>query len=278
MKKVLLPLLFAAFSVCADAQIKMPAPSPTQTIIQNFGVGKIELTYSRPAMKGRKIFGDLVPYQKIWRTGANAATKIYFSDPVEIGGKKIDSGTYVIYTIPSENSWEIILNKGVKNWGVDGYSESDDVVHTTVSSNKTDDKVENFTMQFENIKAETCDLAMYWDRTKVSLPISTDIKLKVKAQIEAAMLTDKKPYWEAAQYYKDFEHNNAKALENASKAAEANPKAFWIFLYKARLQEELGDKSGALSSASTSLELATEAKNDDYIKMNKELIKKLKRK
>lgn len=278
MKKTLLPLLFAAISVCADAQIKMPQPSPTQTIIQNFGMGKIELTYSRPAMKGRKIFGDLVPYQKLWRTGANAATKIRFTDPVEIGGKKIDSGTYVIYTIPSENAWEIILNKGVNNWGIDGYQESEDVVHTSVTSNKTNDKVENFTMQFENIKPESCDLTMEWDRTRVSLNIQTDIKAKIKAQIEAAMQTDKKPYWEAAQFYKDFEHNNVKALENATKAADANPKAYWIWLYKARLEEELGNKEAALKSANTSLALAKEANNDDYIKMNNDLIKKLSRK
>ncbi len=278
MKKAFLPLLFAALTLFADAQVKMPAPSPVQTIIQNFGMGKIELTYSRPSMKGRKIFGDLVPFQKLWRTGANAATRIRFSDPVEIGGKKIDSGTYVIYTIPSENAWEIILNKGINNWGIDGYQESEDVLHTSVTSNKLSEKVENFTMQFENIKAESCDLVMEWDRTKVSIPIKTDIKSKLKAQIDAAMLTDKKPYWEAAQFYKDFEHNNAKALENATKATEANPKAFWIWLYKARLQEEMGDREGALASAKTSLELAREAKNDDYIKMNDELIKKLNRK
>jgi len=275
MKKTSLLFLFAAFALFTDAQVKMPAPSPTQTITQKFGTGQIELTYSRPSMKGRKIFGDLVPYQKLWRTGANAATKIRFSDPVEIGGKNIDSGTYAIYTIPSEDSWQIILNKGVDNWGVDGYKESEDVVHATVSSNKIDEKTENFTMQFEDIKPESCNLSMVWDRTKVILPIKTNIREKIKAQIDAAMLTDKKPYWEAAQFYKDFEKDNAKALEYASKAADANPKAFYIYLYKARLQADLGDKEGAISSAKLSLKLAKEAKNDDYIKMNEELINKL---
>ncbi len=278
MKKIIFSLLFAGCLQIADAQVKMPAPSPTQTISQNFAMGKIELTYSRPAVKSRKVFGDLVPYHKLWRTGANAATKIVFSEPVEIGGKKIDSGTYVLYTIPDENSWEIILNKGLENWGVDGYDAAQDIVHATVTSYKTDNKVESFTMQFENIQPESCDLTISWDRTRVSLPIKADIKQKLKAQLDAAMLTDKKPYWEAAQYYKDFEKNNSKALENASKAAEANPKAFWILLYKARIQDEMGDTAGALASANASLALAKEAKNDDYVKMNEELIKKLKKK
>lgn len=276
MKKLSFSLLALIMAFAMNAQVKMPAPSPTQTIKQDFGMGNIELTYSRPAAKDRKIFGDLVPYNKLWRTGANGATIIRFSDPVEIKGKKVDTGSYALYTIPGADSWEIILNKGVKNWGVDGYKESEDVVRVTVTPMNMNAKMESFTMQFADIKPESCELHIMWEKTAVAIPITANIREKVKAQLEEALKSEKKPYWQAAQFYNEYEKNSAKALEYASKAAEANPKAFWIFLYKAKIQKDMGDKDGAMESAKKSLELATEAKNDDYIKMNEELIKKLK--
>jgi len=262
-------------SIGMNAQVKMPAPSPTQTIKQDFAMGNIELTYSRPSAKGRKVFGDLVPYNKLWRTGANGATIIKFSDPVEIKGKRVDTGSYALYTIPGAESWEIILNKGLKNWGVDGYKESEDVIRIMVEPMKMKNNIETFTMQFADIKGESCELHIMWAKTAVVIPITASIREKVKAQIEAAMQTEKKPYWQAAQFYNEYEKNSTKALEYASKAVEANPKAFWMWLYKARIQKDLGDKAGALVSAQKSLELATAEKNDDYIKMNEELIKKL---
>lgn len=276
MKKLSVSLVALIWAFAMNAQVKMPAPSPTQTIKQDFGMGNIELTYSRPAAKDRKIFGDLVPYNKLWRTGANGATIIRFSEPVEIKGKKVDTGSYALYTIPGADSWEIILNKGLKNWGVDGYKESEDVVRVSVTPMNMGSKMESFTMQFADIKPESCELHIMWEKTAVAIPITTNIREKVKAQIEEALKSDKKPYWQAAQFYNEYEKNSAKALEYASKAAEANPKAFWIFLYKARIQKDMGDNDGAMQSAKKSLELATEAKNDDYIKMNEELIKKLK--
>ena len=276
MKKLSVSLVALLWAFAMNAQVKMPAPSPTQTIKQDFGMGNIELTYSRPAAKDRKIFGDLVPYNKLWRTGANGATIIRFSEPVEIKGKKVDTGSYALYTIPGADSWEIILNKGLKNWGVDGYKESEDVVRVSVTPMNMGSKMESFTMQFADIKPESCELHIMWEKTAVAIPITTNIREKVKAQIEEALKSDKKPYWQAAQFYNEYEKNSAKALEYASKAAEANPKAFWIFLYKARIQKDMGDNDGAMQSAKKSLELATEAKNDDYIKMNEELIKKLK--
>ncbi len=279
MKKIILFVLTGALlSGSSLAQVKMPAPSTTQTIKQDFGMSSVELTYSRPNMKGRKVYGDLVPYNKLWRTGANGATKIRFNDPVEIGGKKLDSGTYVLYTIPGVDSWEIIINKGVTNWGVDGYKESEDVARFKVEpmKMKSKTKVETLTMQFADIKAETCELHIMWEKTAVAIPISTNIKDKIRAQIEAAMLKDKKPYWQAAQFYNEYDKNLAKALENVSKACEENPKAFWMYLYKAKIQKEMGDNAGAMASSKKSQELATEQKNDDYIKMNEDLQKTLK--
>ncbi len=277
MKRIFLSALaFICFSFLGTAQVAMPAPSPTQTIKQGFGIGSVELTYSRPSAKGRKIFGDLVPYNKIWRTGANAATKLVLTEPLEIGGKKIDTGSYVLYTVPGVDSWEVILNKGLTNWGTDGYKESEDVARFKTESMKSKDMVETFTMNFTNISPEACTLDIMWDKTIVSIPVKANFKDKVRAQIEAAMKTDKKPYWQAAQFYNEYDKNLPKALENVTKALESNDKAFWIWIYKARIQKEMGDMAGAMESSKKSLDLAKEAKNDDYVKLNEDLQKTLK--
>ena len=259
------------------AQVKFPAASPTQTIKQDFGMGNIELTYSRPSAKGRKVFGDIVPMDKLWRTGANAATKITFDNPVEIGGKKIDTGSYILYTIPGEDNWEVILNKGLKNWGVDGYKESEDIVRFKVPAIKSTTNIETFTMQFANVKAESCDLQVMWEKRAIAILITTSIKDNIRAQLDAAMLTDKKPYWQAAQFYNDFDKNLPKALDNINKATQENPKAFYMFLYKARIQKEMGNIAAALETSKISLALSKEAKNDDYVRMNEQLQKDLKK-
>ncbi len=276
MKKILpIFIAFVLFTAAAAAQVKMPASSPTQTVKQDFGMGTIEIIYSRPNTKGRKVYGDLVPYNKLWRTGANAATKITFTDAVEAGGKKIDTGTYVLYTIPGFDMWEIILNKGVSNWGIDGYKEGQDVIRFKTVPQKMRTNYETFTMEFANIKPESCDLQIMWEKTVVTIPVTSNIKDRLKAQIDKAMLTDKKPYWQAAQFYKEYDDNLNKALDNCTKAIEEDKKAFWIYLYKAKIQQEMGDKAGAKISAQKSLELAKEANNEDYVKMNEQLLKKL---
>ncbi len=276
MKKLILTGISAFICSCIFAQVKMPAPSPTQVLKQDFGIGSIELTYSRPSTKGRKIFGELVPFNKLWRTGANAATMIRFSEPVEIKGKKIDTGSYVLYTIPNADSWEIVLNKGLSNWGIDGYKESEDVARFYVDVQHAKEKIENLTMQFDDIKPTSCNLNIMWDKTMIAIPIECNIQDRLKKSIEAAMLTDKKPYWQAAQFYNEWEKNSTKALDNATKALVDNPKAYWIWLYKAKIQQEMGDKAGALESSKKSMDLAAADKNDDYVKLNEALQKKLK--
>ncbi|MFZ4058321.1 MAG: DUF2911 domain-containing protein [Ferruginibacter sp.] len=278
MKSILFTLACATvLSFNSTAQVKFPQPSPTQTIKQDFGLGSIELTYSRPSAKGRKVFGDLVPMDKLWRTGANGATKLVFTEPVEIGGKTIDTGAYVLYTIPGTDLWEIIINKGLKNWGTDGYKESEDVIRFKVEPKKMKTKLETLTMQFANVKPESCELHIMWEKKAIAISITTNIKDKLRGQIEAAMLTDKKPFWQAAQFYFEYDQNLTKALDNVSKAADANPKAFWVFLYKAKIQKEMGDVDGAMASSTTSRKLAVDAKNDDYVKMNDDLMKQLKK-
>lgn len=277
MKKIFLPAIaICCFSLVSIAQVRMPAPSPTQTVKEEFGISSIELVYSRPSAKGRKIYGDLVPYNKLWRTGANAATRITFTEPVEIGDKRVDTGTYVLYSIPGVDSWEIIINKGIKNWGTDGYKESDDVARIRLEPKKLKNHVESFTMQFSDVKPETCNLDIMWEKTIVSIPFRANFKDKVRAQIENAMKTEKKPYWQAAQFYNEYDKNLPLALENCSKAIEANNKAYWMWIYKARIQKEMGDVAGAMESSKKSLDLAREDKNDDYVKINTDFQKSLK--
>ena len=275
MKKLLLGICFISAAAFTNAQFKMPAPSPGQTIKQDFALGTIELVYSRPSIKGRKIFGDLVPYNKVWRTGANGSTKIKFTDIVEMNGKRIDTGTYALYTIPGEDMWEVILNKGIGNWGSNGYKESDDIIRFKVPVMKIKPELETFTMQFANVKPESCELHIMWDKTAVSIPIKALIKDRMRTDLEKAMKGDKKPYFNAAQFYYEFDNNNAKALESIKGAVAANPKAYWMWLYKARIEQAMGDKAAAMASSQKSLELAREEKNDDYIKMNEDIQKKL---
>ena len=276
MKQIILAVSLFTAGTFAQAQVKMPAPSPTQTIKQDFALGTIELTYSRPSAKGRDIIGDLVPYNKVWRTGANNATIIKFTDPVEINGKRIDTGSYALYTIPAESAWEVILNKGTSNWGSSGYKESDDVIRFSVPSMKMKNKVETFTMQFADIKPESCELQLMWEKTVVAVPIKAVIKDRIRAQVEKGMASEKKPYFAAAQFYREYDMNDKKALEAISGAVKDNPKAYWMWIYKAKIEKDLGDKAAAKASSEKSLELAKAEKNDDYVKMNEEFLKKLK--
>lgn len=278
MKKIItLFITLAAFVTGSiHAQVKMPASSPTQTIKQDFAMGSIEIVYSRPSAKGRRVFGDLVPMRKLWRTGANQATRITFSDAVELSGKKVEAGTYVLYSIPSEESWEIILNKGLNNWGINGYKETEDVVRFKVTPVKSKSLVETFTLQVANVKPESCEIQILWEQTTVTIPVTANIKDKLKVQIEDALKNaEKKPYWEAAQFYNEYERNLPKALENVTKAIDAYPKGYWMIVYKAKIQKEMGDTAGALESSKKSMELAKEDGNDDYVKINKELQKSL---
>lgn len=185
--KKLFVLAATLCSITAFAQINMPQPSTTQRITQAFGMGSIELTYSRPNINGRSVLkenSDLAPLNKLWRTGANAATRLKFTDNVTIGGKKLDTGAYVLYTIPGKDTWEIILNKGLGNWGTDGYKEAEDVVRFKVKADKASGNTETFTMQFANIAFESCDLNIIWGSTSVRIPISTNIKDRLRAQVE----------------------------------------------------------------------------------------------
>jgi hypothetical protein len=280
MKKIIL-LAVMSITLIANSQVRMPAPSSTQTISQDFGMGKIELTYSRPNIKGRSLLkenSDLAPLNKLWRLGANAATRIKFTDNVTIGGKLLDTGSYVLYAIPGKENWEIIVNKGLTNWGTDGYKEAEDVVRVKVKSEKISAPVESFSMQIAAVQPETCELNIMWGNTSVQVPISTNVKPRLRAQIEKELSADKvnpAMYQTAANFYFEWDKDLTKALANAKKATEATPNGFWLFLLKAKIEKENGDKIAAKASAEKCIALATAAKNDDYVKQATDLIKKL---
>ncbi len=279
MKKIL--TIAAAFvTMFASAQIKMPQASTTQKITQDFGMGSIELTYSRPNVKGRKALkekSELAPLGSIWRLGANAATKIKFTDKVTIGGTELEAGTYVIYAIPGKDLWDVIFNKGVNNWGTDGYKEAEDVVRVKVKAQKAANFVETLTLQITNVAAETCELHMAWAGVQVAVPISTNIKDRVRAQVEKALAADSvqaNTYNTAANFYYEFDKDYTKALVNITKAVEASKDAYWMVLLKARIEKALGDKVSAKASAQKCIDIAT-GKNADYVTFANELIKSL---
>ncbi len=277
-KQVLFSVLCTS-TLALTAQVRMPQPSPTQTIIQDFGMGKMELTYSRPSLKGRTVFGEgsmLAPLGQMWRTGANSATTLKINDPIAISGNKIDTGAYVLYTIPGKETWEVVINRGTTNWGVNNYKKEDDVARFKVKAEKMNHSAETFTMQFANLKNESCELHLMWGNTMVRLPITSEVRGRLSQQIEKALQNaEKKPYQMAATFYYEWEKNYPKALENINKAIDANPKAFWLYMQKARIQKDMGDKASAKTSAQKTIELAKEQNNDDYVGMANELIKSL---
>ncbi|WP_109698024.1 DUF2911 domain-containing protein [Chitinophaga deserti] len=265
---------FGVMSVTAQAQVKMPAPSPGQTIKQDFALSAVEVTYSRPAVKGRTIMGDLVPYNKIWRMGANAATRIKFGEDVKLNGKPVPAGEYVIYAIPGHTSWEIIINKGLKNWGVDGYKQEEDVARFTAEPQELPFPIESFMITFGDVRPSAMTMMFLWDRIMIPVEITADIDGKIMASIEEGMKTDKKPYFQAAMYYFESGRDVNQAIKwmDAALAEPNNAKAFWMYYQKARMQAKAGDKAGAKATSAKSTELAKAAKNDDYVALNEKLM------
>lgn len=269
-------LSIGTFTVSAQG-LKVPAPSPSQTIKQSFGLGEISVDYSRPAVKGRVIFGDLVPYGKIWRTGANASTKLTFSDDITFGDIPVKAGTYALYTIPGKTSWTVMLYSDLTLGGnTADYNKEKEVARISVPAKFTEAKTESFTINIAKVKPTTATIELLWENTRVPIKIATEIDGKVMKNIDAALANDTRPYFQAASYYFDNDKDLSKAKMWVEKAAEQNPKAFWVRLLKAKIELKMGDKKAAIATANEVITLAKEAKNDDYVKMAKELIAKAK--
>ena len=262
----------AAFS----QDLKVPAPSPSTTVKQDFGISSVELSYSRPGVKGRKIFGDLVPYDKVWRTGANSPTVITFGDDVTIGGTKVPAGKYGLLTIPGQQEWTVIISKSTEVSSPSAYKEADDVVRVKVKPEEMPFPIETFTILFNNIKPTSMDAVILWDKLAVPFTITTEIDSKVSAQIDQLMKSSKPPYFQAAMYYLENGKDLDKAVAWMDKAIQENPKAFWVYHNKANALAKLGKKKEAIEAANKSIELAKEARNDDYVQLNEKLLATLK--
>ena len=272
MKKLLLLTALCSGLLLTNAQqLQTPPPSTTQTVKQEFGLSTIELSYSRPNMKGRKIFGDLVPYNAVWRTGANSATTINFGSDVTVGGIKIPAGKYGLLTIPGEIEWTVIITKQLDVTSPSAYKQDQDVARVKVKKIDLPFAIESFMIGFDNVKSSSIDLYLMWDKTGVIVPITTDIDSKVMAQINDAMNKDNKPYFQSAMYYMETGKDLNKALEWFNKAIVQTPDGFWIYYQKANCLVKMGKKADALDASIKSTELAKAAKNDDYVALNTKL-------
>jgi hypothetical protein len=276
MKKIFFLFAVTMSSMSFAQSLVTPQPSTPQTIKQNFGLSTIELSYSRPNAKGRVIFGDLVPFGNVWRTGANSATTLIFGEEVTIGDKKIAAGKYGLLSIPGKNSWILIITKQLDVTSPSAYKAESDLVRINVNPVAIANKVETFTMQFTNVKSSSCELNLQWENTSISLPISTDVDSKVMKQIENIMTKDNLPYYSAAMYYLESGKDLNQALSWFNKAVEQSPSAYYMHHQKANCLAKLGKKQEAIATATKSLELAKAAKNPDYVKLNEDLLKKLK--
>ncbi|KIO76387.1 hypothetical protein TH53_15695 [Pedobacter lusitanus] len=278
MKTLLKTTLLVALAISLNADLKaqglnLPQPSSGQTVIQDFGLGKITVKYSRPNTKGRKVFGDLEPYGSVWRTGANSATTISFTENVTLEGQPVTAGDYALFTIPGKTEWTVILNKDTKQWGAYEYKESDDVLRFKVKPAVAKDKTETFTIAFAEVSPTKAVMQLLWDNTVVPVNLTTDIDAKVMANIDEAMKGEKKPYMQSAIYYLENGKDLNKAMEwmNAADAADAG-KSPWVKLWKGRVQLKMGDKKGAAESAAAGIKIATEIKNPEYIRLNTALL------
>jgi hypothetical protein len=258
-------------------ELKLPSLSPSSTITQEFSTSKIEISYSRPSMRGRKVFGDLVPFGSVWRTGANAATKITFGEDVQIGGRTIKPGTYSLYTVPGATEFEVIINSATGSWIPGGFPKSEDVVRLTVPVKTLDRDVETFTLQFSNISYSACTIDIMWERTMVSVPVLVSNQDRLVKAIDRAITNPNIPYQQAATYLYESGQELDKALEYAGKALERNPNAYWLAMLKARIAAKLGRNDVAREAANKTIELVRgTGAQAEYTKSAQDLINTLK--
>lgn len=277
MKKLLLILTVSLASYGVGAQIQTPAPSPFSKIEQKVGLTDVTIEYSRPSMRGRTIFGDLVPYGKIWRLGANANTKITFSTDATIGDTTLRAGSYAMYAIPNKKSWDIIFYSDTNNAGLPKKWD-DSKVLAKVSSEvyKMPVKIETFTITFDDLTSSSAVIGMLWEDVYVGIEFSVPTDELVSKSIEKVMNgPSANDYYAAAAYYFQEDKDIKQAKIWIDKAIEmAGDKApFWQLRRQALIYAKLGDKKGAIKAAKQSLEKAEAAGNDDYIRMNKASLK-----
>ena len=277
MKKLffLTALLTLAALAPMSAQIKTPAASPNCKVTQDVGLIKVDVAYSRPSAKGRKVFGELVPFGDLWRTGANASTKVTFGDDVKVGGTALAKGTYALYTVPGERQWDIVFYKNTSLWGAPApadYKMEDVAAKVTVASSSLRDAVETFTIEISNLKNDGATIDLMWENTAVSLPLEVNVDSKVMANIDRVMAGPSAgDYYNAASYYHDAGKDLKKAYEWVKKANEMQPR-FWTLRKQSLIEADLGLVKEAIATAEKSKTLAKEAGNNEYVQMNEKSI------
>ena len=275
MKKIILAMTIVLTSFNGIAQVKTPAPSPKSTVEQMVGLTEVTVEYSRPSKKGRNIFGDLVPFGKLWRTGANKNSIVTFSDDVVIKGQTLKKGSYAIFTTPKVDMWEVVFYSDTENWGTpENWNEKNVALSTNVDAQMLSNAVETFTIGINNLDNNYGHLELSWDKTLVAVKFEVPTQKTAMASIEKALAGPTSgDYFSSAQYFYQSNGDLNKALEYVNKAIDLNKdKPFWYTRQKSLIQAKLGDKKGAIETAKISLAAATAAKNDDYVKMNNDSI------
>ena len=278
MKKIiLLALIIANYAI--QAQVKTPAPSPKSVLNQVVGLTDVTVDYSRPSAKGRIIFGDLVPFGKVWRTGANANTIVSFSDDVVINGATLKKGKYALYTLPKADMWEVIFYSTTDNWGTpENWDEKKVAVQTNVDPIALGNNVETFTIAINNLTNDSATLDISWEKTMVSVKFDVPTQKIAMASIDKALAGPTAgDYFSSGQYLLQSNGDLNKALEYLNKAIAMTKSGadipFWYQRQKSLVQAKMGDKSGAIATAKLSLAGAEKEKNDDYVKMNNDSIR-----
>lgn len=279
-QKLAFTLAFLLCSIISFAQqINMPQASPSAKIAQKVGLTDVTVDYSRPSTKDRKIFGELVPYGEVWRTGANGATVLSFSTDVIIGGKSVPAGQYALYSIPRKSEWTMILSKNIKLWGAIGYEQSDDLIRFQAKPEKLSKKAETFEISFANMTDTGSDLSLKWENTRVDFRIETEVDPLVMAQIKEFVVDadsdNPSLLYSAASYYYTNNKDMNQAYDWIRESVETDPK-YWTVHLKAKIEAALGKKTEAVETATAAIDLAEEAGNPDYVGLNKRLIKSLK--
>lgn len=277
-------LVFAASSIFAQTQpapkIAVPAASPTSTLKQKVGFTEVEIVYARPSMRDRKIFGTFLPFGEVWRTGANTATKITFGTPVRFQGRELPAGLYALYSIPDAKEWTVIFNRVTGEWGAYSYKEENDALRVKVKPVTLTQVVETFTIDLNDIRAESATLNLSWEKTRVPVKFEFDVVKTVVAQIDAAMASGvalpAQTLYTAAMFY----HDNGLDLKRArgwiEEATKGEKPSFFMLHGKAKILAKLSDKAGAIAAAKQSIAAADGAPKAEYVRLNEALIASLK--
>ena len=275
MNKIIFVLAMMIANFAIEAQVKTPQASPKSTITQVVGLTNVEIVYSRPSAKGRDVFNNLVPFGKLWRTGANENTTITFSDDVVIDGKTLPKGKYALYTTPRADNWEVVFYSDTNNWGnPETWDETKVALKTNAKPEMLGRNVESFTIGINNLDNNFAHLEISWEKTLVAIKFEVPTEKIATASIEKALAGPTAgDYYASAQYLFQSNGDIAKALTYIDKALDmSKDKPFYYFRLKSLIQAKKGDKKGAIETAKISLVAAEAAKNQDYVKMNKDSI------